>query len=726
MKKRPIALLLAIIFVLALFPSTALAAIAAPKLADYFWTVGKDTGTKDNAIILVLWNSVSGADYYKAQFRKNNGNWVDIPGSQVYSDGCVFWNEDNKTYDIRVAAVDGGKTGSYLYVNDIVIPNYDMGNITNFKVTKKTDKTITVTWDKVTGADRLYLCIDDGSYEVQSYPVSLTATSYTFKNSYKGPLTQGKDYTVWVEADRSYKKGVMYSESPHRKVRTEYIKPIVSIDSYWQYKNQGTPYEFNFNIDQSGYVTVRITDENKKTIRTIINNEYYYYPSTFTTSWDGRDKNGNCVPSGTYYIYVANKNTYGVSGDKYKKLTYSDYISPAITVADSFKYDGSALPIKITTRFAGTCTTRIVDSSGSTVISLESAKAYEKGSHTLQWDGKDSSGKPVKNGTYSIIAYEKDAEGKTWQTKKQIEYKDMLYPTITSNATYTKTSDNKHKIVVGVKFDCDLTIRITDANGKTVKNIVNYEPRTTGDYTEHWDGKDYKGNYVPSGTYSIYAIERDEAGNTRITKQKLTYDFVTTPKVSTDSSYAKTSNNQHLIKFSISQDSKVTVAIRDRNNKTIRYINNKTDYAEGTYSVYWDGKDKNGNVVKSGDYYIYVIRYNEDGSYKYSKKGLKVTIEQSPKISSNSTYTRTGKNRHLIKVDIAVPSSVSTCIRDANSKTIIYLENKVSHEDGQIKLYWDGKDKAGNDVANGEYYIYAIRYNSDGSYTFAKKKLILK
>lgn len=202
----------------------------------------------------------------------------------------------------------------------------------------------------------------------------------------------------------------------------------------------------------------------------------------------------------------------------------------------------------------------------------------------------------------------------------------------------------------------------------------------------------------------------------------LTYTLVKTPTISSNSRYTKTGANRHLIKFAISEDAKVTVAIKDAANKTVRNIQYKADTAAGWHNVYWDGKDNTGNVVSSGDYNIYVIRYDADGKYYYTQKKLTVSISKYPTISSNSYYTREGTNKHLIKVDIAMPAKVSTCIKDASLKTVLYLENKVSHEDGRFSVYWDGKDKSGNDVPDG---VYAIKYNDDGSYVYTRKKLTL-
>jgi hypothetical protein len=51
-------------------------------------------------------------------------------------------------------------------------------------------------------------------------------------------------------------------------------------------------------------------------------------------------------------------------------------------------------------------------------------------------------------------------------------------------------------------YDSDVVIRITDVNGKIVKELVN-EKRPKGKYGLCWDGKDEKRNSLPTGTYFI-------------------------------------------------------------------------------------------------------------------------------------------------------------------------------------------------------------------------------
>ena len=300
-----------------------------------------------------------------------------------------------------------------------------------------------------------------------------------------------------------------------------------------------------------------------------------------------------------------------------------------------------------------------------------------------------------------------------------------LKPSISANVVFNKTWGSTFDITVGTKFDCDVSVRIANANGNTVKNVEYYQPYSAGMHTVYWDGTDLKGNLLPSGTYTIIAIERSHDGTIFYTKKALTLNIIKTPQITSNSKYPKTSNNKHLIKFSITQDTKVSIVIRDAAGKSIRYIANKSDFNAGQHNVYWDGKDSKGNVVPSGLYYIYGIQYDEDGKYTYTKKKLAVEISEKPTITSNSYYTRTGTNRHLIKVDIATPALVSTVIKDGNLKSVIYLEYKASHQDGKIYLYWDGKDKSGNDMPDGIYYIYAIQYKDDGSYVYTRKKLVL-
>ena len=232
MKKRVTALLLVIVMVLAVFPAQALAAsLPAPKLIEYHWYLYG--GDSYDAILVADWEVVSGADDYRMQYRKNDGSWIEIEnednGYIVYEEEIgegIFWEDGNASYDVRIAAVDGSTTGSWLYINNINIPSYDMDPITGFTVTNVAPYSITVSWDNVDDADELALWIEDADSGYSTGEnIDASKTSYTFTEAYTdesyGELEPETDYIVNIESIKNYSDGEVRAYSSSINVTTE-------------------------------------------------------------------------------------------------------------------------------------------------------------------------------------------------------------------------------------------------------------------------------------------------------------------------------------------------------------------------------------------------------------------------------------------------------------------------------------------------------------------------
>lgn len=70
------------------------------------------------------------------------------------------------------------------------------------------------------------------------------------------------------------------------------------------------------------------------------------------------------------------------------------------------------------------------------------------------------------------------------------------------------------------------------------------------------------------------------------------------------------------IRFNVSQDSRVSIGIYDKQGKLVRTIISGKKYTSGEYKVEWDGKDDNGNELPSGEY-IYKVLINPGIEVEY-------------------------------------------------------------------------------------------------------------
>ncbi|MDB5390610.1 MAG: hypothetical protein JWM11_6256, partial [Planctomycetaceae bacterium] len=80
-----------------------------------------------------------------------------------------------------------------------------------------------------------------------------------------------------------------------------------------------------------------------------------------------------------------------------------------------------------------------------------------------------------------------------------------------SNDTATQSFTGR-PIAYQQPFDGQLAMVVTDANGRTIRNLVAQVDRSKGSNVEHWDLKDYRGLTVPPGKYRWKAITSPPLG----------------------------------------------------------------------------------------------------------------------------------------------------------------------------------------------------------------------
>ena len=73
--------------------------------------------------------------------------------------------------------------------------------------------------------------------------------------------------------------------------------------------------------------------------------------------------------------------------------------------------------------------------------------------------------------------------------------------------------------------------------------------------------------------------------------------------------YPNPNNGLFIIIFSLLQNAHIKIVILNSQNEVVRHLEDD-DYVPNYYSISWDGKDDEGNVVCSG---IYYVKFNVDG-----------------------------------------------------------------------------------------------------------------
>jgi flagellar hook assembly protein FlgD len=136
---------------------------------------------------------------------------------------------------------------------------------------------------------------------------------------------------------------------------------------------------------------------------------------------------------------------------------------------------------------------------------------------TVVWNGRNSAGVKVADGTYNVRLSGADLFGTSFTTQTKQVTVDTKPPAVTG-VSVVPTSFNPKlgqttKLSYTLSESCYVTIKIYNSAGTLKRTLLNNVLQTAGAHNVIWNGKDGSGNIVPPGTYSIKIWVVDKAGN---------------------------------------------------------------------------------------------------------------------------------------------------------------------------------------------------------------------
>ncbi|NWH05408.1 PKD domain-containing protein [Desulfobacter latus] len=274
-----------------------------------------------------------------------------------------------------------------------------------------------------------------------------------------------------------------------------------------------------------------------------------------------------------------------------------------------------------------------------------------------------------------------------------------------------------------------VSIKITDRTGKLLRALVTDETRSSGYYTDTWDGKDDKGAILESGVY-LYTIEYETGGTTYV--YDLTNDVDPANQIITPD-YPSTFNpfnaETNFFRYTLDAKSEITVYISpfvggaQTRAKTLLL---RQPQKAGSYVLVWDGTDDSGDLVEAMSYVLAV--------FQWPLPDNAIIINTSPVISDPSinpvylnpdAHPYDDENRTEITFTLSKESDVILSIFDASNYIIrtVTLE-KVPAGPGN-KIYWDGKNSSGKNVTPGVYRTKLIATDANGSKSLDANALLI-
>jgi flagellar hook assembly protein FlgD len=161
------------------------------------------------------------------------------------------------------------------------------------------------------------------------------------------------------------------------------------------------------------------------------------------------------------------------------------------------------------------------------------------------------------------------------------------------------------------EYASQVSIVILDGQGKLVRNL-SYAGVNTNPQVASWDGRDYLGALVPSGSYSYRMQISDQAGNSGIVNggSFSVVNDLTPPMVSVVLSpdpFRIATNRLLNIRYTVNEAVRAEIEVLNGANQVVRYLGAYQINA-GTFNVTWDGRNATGVVVPTPANYTVRIR----------------------------------------------------------------------------------------------------------------------
>jgi flagellar hook assembly protein FlgD len=264
------------------------------------------------------------------------------------------------------------------------------------------------------------------------------------------------------------------------------------------------------------------------------------------------------------------------------------------------------------------------DPSGTFVDILQNNMPMAKGSHSLVWNGNNSSGQSLPSGVYAYTI-SAEASGRSGEYDPEYTWGTVsMSGAVIEAATFDPYQGQSAVLKYNLLTPAWVTLKIGMSSGQSPrKTMMTSQPRDVLNNADAWDGRDDSGYLVSAGTY--YA-----AGWTNILPDN---SIVLTPSplavtslVANPYAFFPAYNETAEIKYEVSQSAVVSVRILDPGGTTlIRNLITNESQSAGTHIITWDGLDNNGRVADTAGNYVIQVTATDPaapgGAVTVNRKG---------------------------------------------------------------------------------------------------------
>lgn len=487
----------------------------------------------------------------------------------------------------------------------------------------------------------------------------------------------------------------------------------------------------SYNLSYSAAVSIKVLNSSGQLVKQLATSKSSVSGNN-TITWDGKDSSGKYVLPGTYSVQVEITGVYGGT-KKSASFTVVDKIKPVISSVSASGYFSpkgtNTWKLSYSLSEQGKTTVVIKDSLGRDVKTLASNVSQQVGTNSLVWDGKNSSGALVPNGSYSYRITSTDSYGNVSNTYQGTVNIDTLIPIVSqisdSPDAFLPSGTNNVTFSFNLSEKSKVTIKIYSPTGALFRDLAVNQEYAAGLNKVLWDGKDKSGKFGIDGYYQYTVIAVDFAGNSSVAQGGQLRIDANVPSITgisdTPDPAIPNGKNYSTIYYNISEQSKVTAAVYNSSGVLQKTLLSSASVSGGAQSIKWDYKNSKNALVSDG-IYTYKISAVDSFNKKSAVYQGTITIDRVvPALSLSSSsafqFNFTGSNISNFVFNLSENAKTTLKIMKTDGTVVRYVLNNTAKNKGANTVAWDGKDQSGNALKNGSYKfeLYATDYAGNKS-----------
>lgn len=475
-------------------------------------------------------------------------------------------------------------------------------------------------------------------------------------------------------------------------------------------------------VSQPSYIGVKVfKGESRTLVSTVVPSVLVQANTEKVISYNG--KTGNQVlADGQYYFQVAATN---VTGTTTEYNTKNFVIVSAPTPATDLKINGfdpstttynpatGSLKFRYSLSDAPSKVTLVItDGAGNVVVTIVDTSLKKEGE--LSWDGKDSHGNQAPVGNYkATLTAEAGAK-----TASESENFSVVSSTPSVGAPEIKdlkvdpVSFKPAVQVTAISFTLvnDATVTLEIKSGATVVSTFS-ALATAGAKLAYWDGKDDTGKYLDNGTYTVVVTATNSLGtDTESTTVKIDYSDQIINSTILKNVHASPnpwdpSDDELTIEWEFAKDvNDFSLVAKEVGGSDEVELWDDEDMDKDEYELDWNGLDEDDEMIEEGSWELLFKADNDTVSYFVTVQYSQVAINSDLFVTKTPFDNSIGEFTYVVfRVDQTAKVTVEVTEGTKTKGIVTLMDEEEISKNKWIAVKWDGEDKDGDEVDEGNY-----------------------